>query len=381
MMINKNASLRSRKSLNKLDERSVVKWIFPCLIFCSYLQPVFAVVGAKATGKIQQSGNDRPVLRPANGDYSMSGNKHRDYVPYDHQESEFSKFTGEESANLIERNEKNLCQSSNQDFLFLFRIADNFMRAAVPNFKGPLGTGVCWWLTDFQFNFLFLTYVNPRGSKPSFKVKENIVDQIIAGSSISELSGYKSLEEFMQDEEVQQIIKSKISNKYLIDSFLKFRWAQQRPRSQSRDMAQQYENIDSFLRTNKLPVPLYVDLEGPPSHTLIALKTSEMPPVVSSVPGESDQVIHVLDTNAVPAYLSYKRTSKKFFANMGPLKRGVKFEKKRQGFPKMKLHEPKVYIDRIERYRGMKQLLDNFCKSKGFSNGANLQIPESFFRN
>lgn len=348
----------------------MTKSLFLFLILFGYSQFCLAIFGSKTTGKIVKSANDKPVLKPADGDYSIKFNKNRKFVPYDHQESEFAKFVNEEASNLIERNDKDLCESANQDFLFLFRSADNFMRAAVPNFKGPLGTGVCWWLTDFQFNFLFLTYANPRISKPNFEVKKTIVEQIITGTKVSELSGYKSLEEFMQDEDVQRIIKSKISNKYLVDSFIKLRWANRKPSGATDNMQKEYEKIDSFLKTNNLPAPLYLDLEGLPSHALIALKTTEFP----SQKTQADVMFHVLDSNPVPAYLSYRRTTQKFIANMSWLSGKMKFDK--QGNPIMNLHEPKVFLDRPERYQNLKEILDQFCKSKGFSKGARLLAPK-----
>lgn len=350
------------------------KFIFLILLIGAFINTAFAIFGSKTTGTTVQSYNDKPILRPEDGDYSLIGHPKKKFVPYDRQEAEFSKFIQENAANLIERDEKSLCQSSNQDFLFLFRSADNFMRAAVPNFKGPLGTGVCWWLTDFQFNFLFLTYSNPKVPKANFEQKKKIVDQIINGTQISELSGYKSLMDFMQDQEVQNIIKSKISDKYLIDSFLKLRWAKQKSFEKSNNMPLEFEKIQRFLKTNKLPAPLYIDLKGLASHSLIALKTSEM----YFKSDQTDFMINVLDSNPVPAFLSYQASSQKFLANMSWLTNKIKLDK--NGIPEMTIEEPKVYLDRIERYKSIKELLDQFCRRKGYSSGARLQAPTTFFQ-
>lgn len=331
----------------------------------------YAVIGAKKSGKVVPN-YDKPHVKPAKGEV-MSMTRPIRMVPYDRQEEEYGKFLSEGLGDIFARDAKTLCESSNQDFLFLFRAADNMMRTAVSNFKGPLGTGVCWWISDFQFHFLFLTYVDPTSPKPDFETKKILVQKILEGKEVVKLAGYKSISEFMQDPDIQSIVKSQISNQYLIDSFLKMKWANRKPAGDAQDMETQFKSIKTFLENNKLPTPVFVDLKGPAAHTLIALKTIKMETFNPKFPVPESWLFSVLDSNAVSTALSYNVEEKKFIANMNMYAKPKDFV---DGKPVLELHEPKVYLDNPQRYRIIKNALDNFCKEQGFKKFSRLTLPQ-----
>jgi hypothetical protein len=335
----------------------------------------WAIVGAKTTGAIKENVTHQPLMKPADGKFRMTF-KPEDgppkMIPTDRQEKDFAAFLGEDAQNVMARDEKTLCHSSNQDFLFLFRTADNMLRSSVHNFKGPLGTGVCWWMSDFQFHFLFLTYVNPKAPRPTREAKQAIVQSILQGKSVTELPGYASLAEFMQDPEVQHIIKRQISDKFLVDSFVKMRWANRKPPGNANDMSGEFRRIQTFLNTHKLPAPIYLDLPGPPAHTIFAVKVMEAATFGNVPPFHN---ILSLDSNAVPTQLSFTPSEAKFRAYMSW---GGSVKRDKNNMPILDVLEPKVYLDHPERYHLIKALLDGFCKSKGFKGPAKLQVPKAF---
>ena len=93
-----------------------------------------------------------------------------------------------------------------------------------------LGTGVCWWHSQFHRFATYQAYYSPKKKKlnpdnPEDKKKiKDIFNKIIRKKGPVEIPGYSSLFEFTRDPKIEALLQKRLQNWMAEDSFLKMQW-------------------------------------------------------------------------------------------------------------------------------------------------------------